>query len=543
MCACTRMQVCVRMYVYMCVCICALGRSFGNCTLHWKSRFSWGFFPFYLLPFVSRWVSGRSVDVNKVCLQVCARLSVIGALWGKEGATDRSFQKNILSRRDKKTEREREREREKELCIFSLISDRSFYWGVVVVILLYDAIMSCLAGRNRPQPVLTTEINLRPKQHNPGENLRVINGSGFCFSGFQAVNTILSTAKHTLGQKGCIHPGGPRGTRYHRLQYLYSKLIGKIGKKFLKTNRGREKNKKKNLRRCSWYVNFIFWMAFLALFALLETKAGMAPRVAALTFDGQQNLSLELHGELYTPETGSRSNVTSLVWRRFDFLKNNDSARKTDRSTVGIVASTVRRSFSRERRKKGKHPPDINRPFEQISKGRYYPYKIHQHYNYFHPHYHYNLEHRRSPHHTKHNHNLNKPEPVSQEKGEEYEDDSKEIIAGSEELNGPDIPYRRLRRSIDTDEEVEIDPLERLSRVFGIKRLPSQNGPSPNQIPPEYMTRLYRSITDSGGLTKTSGPYNADIVRSFPDRGRFKTFSPHVLFCIPFLYEIFFLFS
>ncbi|CAI9723379.1 morphogenetic 2-like [Octopus vulgaris] len=63
-----------------------------------------------------------------------------------------------------------------------------------------------------------------------------------------------------------------------------------------------------------------------------------------------------------------------------------------------------------------------------------------------------------------------------------------------------------------------MDALERLSRVFGIRRLPSPDKVSPHMIAPEYMTQLYQSITDSGGLTKANSPYNADIIRSFPDR-------------------------
>ena len=37
---------------------------------------------------------------------------------------------------------------------------------------------------------------------------------------------------------------------------------------------------------------------------------------------------------------------------------------------------------------------------------------------------------------------------------------------------------------------------------------------------PQYMTELYDMVADTSGLTKASGPYNANTVRSFPDRGQ-----------------------
>ncbi|KAL8558421.1 hypothetical protein ACOMHN_064768 [Nucella lapillus] len=59
------------------------------------------------------------------------------------------------------------------------------------------------------------------------------------------------------------------------------------------------------------------------------------------------------------------------------------------------------------------------------------------------------------------------------------------------------------------------DPLARLSRVFGIKRIPAK---VVHRTPPQYMTELYKEVADKSGLTKASGPYNANTVRSFPDR-------------------------
>lgn len=60
------------------------------------------------------------------------------------------------------------------------------------------------------------------------------------------------------------------------------------------------------------------------------------------------------------------------------------------------------------------------------------------------------------------------------------------------------------------------DPLARLSRVFGIRRIPRR---VVDGVPPEYMTQLYGAVADTHGLTKAPGPYNANTVRSFPDRG------------------------
>lgn len=61
------------------------------------------------------------------------------------------------------------------------------------------------------------------------------------------------------------------------------------------------------------------------------------------------------------------------------------------------------------------------------------------------------------------------------------------------------------------------DAIDRLSKVFGISKIPARIF---HRSPPQYMTELYNSITETGGLTTKAGPYNADVVRSFPDKGR-----------------------
>lgn len=406
---------------------------------------------------------------------------------------------------------------------FSLLSDLSGYWGAVVARPLYDAIMFCLAGRHRPQPAFTSEISLKPAQHTSGTDPRSRNASGYHSSGSQSINIVLSTAKPILGQTGCTDPGSPCGTRYRQRDYPYNKFAGLTAKRFSTVGGGRGKASNKNaannflnLGRCSLSFSFQSrWMAFLALFVLLQTKAGMTPRVAAaLRFDGQQALSVVPQDDIYTPETESQPNDTALVWRRLDLLNSNDRVRKADPSSVGALVPAIKRSFGKQSWEKRQYSPDVTRPYARAPRKQRYQYKTyHQHYNYYHPHYHHSNKLHRPTNHKNHSHSFNKP--ASQEKRKEYENEGQVGTNG----DGQGSAYRRSRRSADTDKEFEeLDPLERLSRVFGIRRLPSQNGPFPTQIPPEYMTRLYRSITDSGGLSKTNGPYNADIVRSFPDR-------------------------
>lgn len=60
------------------------------------------------------------------------------------------------------------------------------------------------------------------------------------------------------------------------------------------------------------------------------------------------------------------------------------------------------------------------------------------------------------------------------------------------------------------------DALARLSKVFGISRIPRREI---HRSPPQYMQDLYASITDTGGLSRASGPYNSNVIRSFPDSG------------------------
>ncbi|KAL3876227.1 hypothetical protein ACJMK2_034097, partial [Sinanodonta woodiana] len=61
----------------------------------------------------------------------------------------------------------------------------------------------------------------------------------------------------------------------------------------------------------------------------------------------------------------------------------------------------------------------------------------------------------------------------------------------------------------------QTDAIERLSQVFGIDRVPVKVF---HRSPPQFMIELFKTLTDYGGITKQQSPYNADVIRSFPDR-------------------------
>lgn len=41
---------------------------------------------------------------------------------------------------------------------------------------------------------------------------------------------------------------------------------------------------------------------------------------------------------------------------------------------------------------------------------------------------------------------------------------------------------------------------------------------------PQFMMELYNTVTDSSGDTQSQNPYNAKLVRSFIERGNFRSF-------------------
>ncbi|KAK2165714.1 hypothetical protein LSH36_46g07046 [Paralvinella palmiformis] len=59
------------------------------------------------------------------------------------------------------------------------------------------------------------------------------------------------------------------------------------------------------------------------------------------------------------------------------------------------------------------------------------------------------------------------------------------------------------------------EALERLSQVFGIGKVPKLHKA---KTAPEYMMELYKSVAFSDGITRQANPYDADVVRGFPDR-------------------------
>ena len=66
------------------------------------------------------------------------------------------------------------------------------------------------------------------------------------------------------------------------------------------------------------------------------------------------------------------------------------------------------------------------------------------------------------------------------------------------------------------DNRVKSEAIERLSEVFRFRKLPEHTH---HRTPPQYMVDLYHAVADTTGITKTSTPFDADVIRGFPDRG------------------------
>jgi hypothetical protein len=60
-----------------------------------------------------------------------------------------------------------------------------------------------------------------------------------------------------------------------------------------------------------------------------------------------------------------------------------------------------------------------------------------------------------------------------------------------------------------------------LVQVFG---LPDLGGKRHHQVPPQFMTELYNNIADQSGFTRRRIPYNATVIRSFIERGKWLNF-------------------
>lgn len=72
-------------------------------------------------------------------------------------------------------------------------------------------------------------------------------------------------------------------------------------------------------------------------------------------------------------------------------------------------------------------------------------------------------------------------------------------------------------RQQETRATVQTDAITRLSKVFGIDRVPMHRH---HRSPPQYMVELYNTVAYHNGITRIPGPYGSDVVRGFPDRGR-----------------------
>ncbi|GFR81565.1 bone morphogenetic protein [Elysia marginata] len=78
-------------------------------------------------------------------------------------------------------------------------------------------------------------------------------------------------------------------------------------------------------------------------------------------------------------------------------------------------------------------------------------------------------------------------------------------------------PSRPTSSAGSAKSRTEPDALARLSKVFGMSRIPHH---AIRRSPPQYMQEIYASTTDTGGLTRARGPYNSNTIRSFPDKGQ-----------------------
>ena len=61
--------------------------------------------------------------------------------------------------------------------------------------------------------------------------------------------------------------------------------------------------------------------------------------------------------------------------------------------------------------------------------------------------------------------------------------------------------------------------MSRLSQVFELDKVPEQ-GLRRHRSPPEYMVDLFEQVAYTDGISKRPGPYEADVIRGFPDRGQ-----------------------
>ena len=101
------------------------------------------------------------------------------------------------------------------------------------------------------------------------------------------------------------------------------------------------------------------------------------------------------------------------------------------------------------------------------------------------------------------------------------------IIVLMTALRGTAVPAPSRPRTSNSASDVEdsgVDDaiaLQQLTRVFGVESISDYYRHSVrHRSPPEYMVQLYDTIAYTDGISKTAAPYEADVVRGIPDRGR-----------------------
>ncbi|XP_074648779.1 bone morphogenetic protein 2-like [Tubulanus polymorphus] len=80
----------------------------------------------------------------------------------------------------------------------------------------------------------------------------------------------------------------------------------------------------------------------------------------------------------------------------------------------------------------------------------------------------------------------------------------------------PRYLYNRLNENQDNSATKYSEAINRLSQVFEIDKVPSIR--RRHKSPPQYMQELFNSIADEDGITRTKSPFDANVVRGFPDR-------------------------
>lgn len=86
--------------------------------------------------------------------------------------------------------------------------------------------------------------------------------------------------------------------------------------------------------------------------------------------------------------------------------------------------------------------------------------------------------------------------------------------ASSVSVGGDDQPHGRQQQPRTPKDGAAVS---RLLQVFGLREPRRRER---HQQPPVYMLELYNATAGSGGITRSANKYNANLVRSFPDRVR-----------------------